>query len=114
MIRRVRPAPAGRDQYGDPQATTAAAVELDGAFVAPRTSSDIVDVGRDGVAVGLTLYWPGCDGDVDLKSTDLIDVAEGTPNDGRYQIIGEVASWTFHLGSGRHAGITAALERAAG
>lgn len=105
MIERVRQIPAGIDEYGDPTSVTTVRVELPGAFVAPRESSDLSDRGRAGVIVGLTLYTPA---GTDIRHTDRFDV------DGiLYEVDGEGAVWD-HPFSGWRPGVTAALRRVDG
>lgn len=109
-ISRVRPSPGGYDANGDPIPGTPTITTIDGAFVAPRTSSDVHDLGRLGVIVGLTLFVPY---DTDLVATDKILVAEGNANDGTYEIEGQPGDW-LHPMTGWQAGQTMALRRAVG
>ena len=137
-ILRRRENPAGYDNDGDPVAGTVAYAELGGAFLAPRdaavaAASEVLDTGRQGVVVGLTLYAPA---NTDLVHTDQIVVADATPlrdeagdwllneqgfplfaegveNGVLYDIDGEVALWE-HPMTGWRPGIVAALRRAAG
>lgn len=105
MISRVRAAPGGHDEYGDPIAGTSSSTELAGAFTAPREEPELNERGRAGVIVGLTLYGPQ---GTDLRYTDQVEV-DGV----LFDIEGEVGVWTNPL-TGWEAGIEAALRRAAG
>ena len=105
VIVRVRNAPGGVDEYGDPVAGTTDRTTLEGAFVAPRESTEIVNRGRAGVIVGLTLFAPY---DTDLVFTDQIEV-DGT----LYDIDGEPGKWRNPF-TDWEAGLQVALTRAAG
>ena len=93
------------DVYGDPAETPPTRTRLDGCAVAPRSSADVNDRGRQGVVVGLTLFAPY---GADIRHTDQLDV-DGV----LYDVDGEPGSWsnpfTFH-----EPGIEVALKRAAG
>jgi hypothetical protein len=102
---RVRSAPGGFDVYGDPVASAEARTTLEGCAVAPRSSDEHSDRGRQGVIVGLMLYAPY---GTDLLFTDQIEV-DGV----LYNIDGEVGSWKNPL-STWEAGVEVALSRAAG
>ena len=105
VIVRVRSAPGGVDEYGDPISGTDSRTTLTGAFVAPRESSEITNRGRAGVIVGLTLFAPY---DTDLTYTDQIEV------DGDlYDIEGEPGRWRNPF-TDWEAGMQVALVRAAG
>jgi hypothetical protein len=97
--------PGTVDAYGDQVAGHEALLELEGAFVAPRESSDLTDRGRVGVVVGLTLFAPRC---TDLRASDQVDVDGVT-----YDIDGDPGRWR-HPMTGWSAGMTAALTRAQG
>lgn len=105
MVVRVRSAPGGTDEYGDPVASTTSRTTLAEAFVAPRETSEIVNRGRAGVIVGLTLFAPY---DTDLVYTDQIEV-DGV----LYDIEGEPGRWR-NPHTDWEAGIQAALVRASG
>lgn len=108
MIVRVRPNPAGFDRYGDTQAVSERRDEIEGAFVAPRSSAafgDIEDRGREGVTQGLTLFAPAT---TDIAHTDQVEV-DGV----LYDIDGDVARWVNPF-TGWQPGVTVALVRAAG
>lgn len=106
-VARIRRSPGGRDAYGDPVTSTEAREVIDGAFVAPRTSSPVDQPGRDGVVVGLTLFAPL---DADVLRTDLFEV-DG--DEELWRVVGEIGRWEQPQ-TGWGAGLTAALERAAG
>ena len=105
VIVRVRSAPGGVDEYGDPVAGTESRTTLEGAFVAPRESGEIQNRGRAGVIVGLTLFAPY---DTDLAYSDQIEV-DGV----LYDIEGEPGRWRNPY-SGWEAGMQVALVRTAG
>lgn len=111
MISRVRAAPGGTDRYGDPIPGAETTTVIDGAFVAPRMSSDVDGPGRAGVTVGLTLFAPF---GTDLVTTDKILVEDDGANDGLYRIDGQPGDWSFRLGSNRPAGQVTALVRVDG
>lgn len=60
----------GTDPLGNPIPAVTQTFELDGASVAPVTSSDVDPRGRNGVIVGHNLYVP--DPDADVLRTDTI------------------------------------------
>lgn len=105
IVLRVRETPGGTDNYGDPIEGTTETVTLTGCGVAPRSSDDITDRGRQGVIVGLTLYAPH---GTDLRYSDRIEV-DGV----LYEVDGEAGSWKSPLSSWE-AGIEVALRRAQG
>lgn len=102
--------PGGHDAYGDPVDSTPTSFTVDGCAVAPRESSEVEDRGRHGVIVGLTLYAPA---DAGLASTDVVVIAAGDPNAGRWEIDGEPAVWVSPF-TGWAPGTVAALRRATG
>lgn len=111
-VSRVRTEPTGTDSYGEPIAGTSTTTEIDGAFVAPRTSSELVAAGRDGVIIGLTLFAPH---GTDLNpAIDEILVEDDGANDGLYRIDGQPGDWSFRLGSNAPAGQSTALVRVDG
>lgn len=104
-IVRVRSAPGGVDQYGDPTAGASTEVVLPDAFLAPRTSEELTANGRAGVIVGWTLFAPY---DTDLVFTDQVKV-DGV----LYQIEGEPGRWRNPF-TGWEPGLQAALTRVEG
>lgn len=92
------------DEYGDPSGSPEEET-LDGCIVAPRTSSDVDDRGRQGVVVGLSLFAPF---GTDITHTDQLRV-DGV----LYEIDGEPGRWKSPF-SGWEAGVEVALRRAAG
>lgn len=104
-VYRLRREGEPRDKYGDANDTEPARTTIDGAFVAPRTSGDVDDRGRDGVIVGLNLYAPH---GTDLIHTDQVEV-DGTV----YDLDGDPGQWK-HPHTGWEAGMEVALKRAAG
>lgn len=105
VIVRVRSTPGGTNQYGDPIASTVARTTIEGAFVAPRESSDIDGGGRTGVLIGLTLFAPYGS---DLRDTDDIEV-DGV----LFTIEGDVGQWRNPFTSWE-AGASVALKRVEG
>lgn len=103
VVRLRRTAPT-TDRYGDPAPGAPARVTLVGATIAPRTSADIDDRGRQGVIEGLTLYAPH---GTDLIHTDQVEVDGVT-----YDIDGDPGQWKHP--NGWTAGMEVALKRAVG
>lgn len=101
----VRVRSAGVDSLGDPISGDPDRLTLDGAFTAPRSSSDIDDRGRAGVIVGWSLFAPY---GTDLLHTDQVEV-DGV----LYDVDGEIGQWRNPL-TGWNAGSETALKRAAG
>lgn len=95
---------AGEDSYGNATYTTTATT-VDDVPVAPRTSGDVTENGRDGQVIGLTIYPSS---DVDIQADDVIGVRGGT-----YRIVGDPADWRSPW-SGWDPGYAVDLERAEG
>lgn len=102
-VTRLRP--AGIDAYGDPVAGAPGELDIAGCALAPRSSSDATDQGRQGVIAGMTLYAPA---GADIEATDQI-VARGST----WEIEGEVGDWHNPL-TGSQPGLEVALKRVAG
>lgn len=102
---RVRRVESGADALGDPTDVTETRTTISGCAVAPRSTSDIVDRGRQGVIVGLSLYAPA---GTTVDHTDLFEV-DGT----LFEVDGEGGNWESPF-SGWRAGVEIALKRAAG
>lgn len=100
----VRVRGADPDAYGDPVGDPDED-ELDGCSVAPRTSTDIADRGRQGVVIGLTLLAP--------FGTDIIHTDQLKVDGVLYDIDGDPGSWKNPF-TGWEAGIEVALTRATG
>lgn len=109
-VTRLREAPGDLDEYGDPAPGTTTETVLDGAGVAPRSSEDITNRGRQGVIVGLSLYAPF---GVDVVYTDRFRVEGLGSLDGTYEVDGEAGQWKSPLSSWE-AGTETALRRAQG
>jgi hypothetical protein len=110
-VTRVRP--AGRDRYGDP-IDGESELDLPGAFVAPRTSSDASDHGRNGAVIGLALYAPtGTDADRLIREGELVRTDMVRDGSTLYDIDGEVEFWTSPFGSSAD-GVEVALRRGEG
>lgn len=110
---RVRRAPGGFDDYGDPVSSSETRVTMEGCIVAPRSSvavgtsasTEASSRGRQGVIVGLTMFAPY---GTDIVHTDQIEV------DGElFEVEGEVGAWKSPF-SEWEAGLEVALRRAAG
>jgi hypothetical protein len=101
----VRVRPLGYDDNGDPIEGEASRLTIDGCAVAPRSSSDITDRGRQGVIVGLSLFAPY---GADITHGDRVEV-DGVP----YEVDGEAGSWKNPF-TEWEAGVEVALRRAAG
>ena len=92
------------DEYGDPDGEPEED-DLEGCTVAPRSSTEVDERGRQGVVVGLTLYAPY---GTDIVHTDQLQV-DGV----LYDIDGEPGLWKNPF-TGWEAGIEVALVRAEG
>lgn len=101
----VRIRPPAIDEYGDPVTGDPGRLTIDGATVAPRSSTDITDRGRYGVIVGLSLFAPY---DTDIGHGDQVEV-DGV----LYDVDGEAGPWKSPF-TEWEAGIEVALRRAAG
>lgn len=104
-VYRIRKDPGSIDEYGDPVSSTETRVLLEGAGVAPRSSEDITDQGRQGVIVGLSLYLP--------FGTDFLHTDQAEVDGVVYDVEGEPGSWKSPLTSWE-AGMEIALRRAVG
>jgi len=97
------------DEYGDPvhapDAEPDSTHEIPGA-IAPATSSDVSELGRFGVVIGLELYCT--DVDADLVRTDVIEYRGE-----RWEIEGEVGEWRSPFGDLAQ-GLSCALKRGQG
>jgi hypothetical protein len=102
-VTRLRP--AGTDAYGDPIAEAPGELDIAGCALAPRSSSDVTDQGRQGVIAGMTLFAPA---GADIEATDQI-VARGAT----WTIEGEVGDWR-NPHTGAQPGLEVALKRVAG
>ncbi len=109
-VTRIRMDPGGIDVYGDPVDSDADEEALAGCGVAPRSTSDIDDRGRQGVIVGLSLYTPY---GADVLYTDQFRVEGLGSLDGTYEVDGEAGQWKSPLSSWE-AGTEIALKRAQG
>lgn len=104
-VTRVRQTPGGTDADGDPIEGTETRSTIEGCAVAPRSTADITDRGRQGVLVGLTLYLPF---GTDVDHRDRFEV------DGSlFDVDGIGGSWSSPF-SGWQAGVEVALKRASG
>lgn len=101
----VRVRPLGYDDNGDPIEGDPDRLDLEGCTVAPRSSGDIADRGRQGVIGGLSLYAPY---GVDIVHTDLVEV-DGV----LYEVDGDPGPWKSPF-TEWEAGVEIALKRAAG
>lgn len=101
----VRIRPLGFDDYGDPVEGDPNRLTLDNCAVAPRSSSDITERGRQGVIVGLSLFAPYGS---DVIHSDLLEV-DGV----LYEVDGEAGPWKSPF-TEWEAGLEIALRRAAG
>lgn len=95
------------DRYGNTVRdwSNADRLEIAGCGVAPRTSTEESDMGREGVIVGVSVYAPP---GADIGPHDRIE-ARGTV----WEVVGEVADWRNPY-TGWHAGIVAHLRRVDG
>lgn len=100
----------GLDENGDPVDDEPTTHTIANCAVAPRLASEVEERGRQGSVVGLTLYAPPGS---DLLHTDIIIIASGDPNPGRYAVEGEAGQWKSPF-SGHDFGFEVALRRAEG
>lgn len=99
----------GRDAMGDSIDDEPAEHDVEDCAIAPRSSSDVLDRGREGVIVGLTVYAPA---GADVKHTDQIRIA-AEPHAGLYDVDGEIGTWESPF-TGKVAGVEFAIRRAEG
>lgn len=97
----------GKDQYGDPIPGTTTRIDIPLCAVAPRTSTEPTERGRQGVIVGKSVYLPDNASTIPLF-TDQLEIAGVL-----YDIEGEPGDWTNPL-TGWHPGSEIAIRRAAG
>jgi hypothetical protein len=81
----LRESPGGFDAYGDPITSTTTRIDVDDCLVAPRTSTEPTERGREGVVTGWQVIAP--DGTSALY-TDGIEIRGVT-----CRIEGEVGNW---------------------
>ena len=101
----VRQSPGGFDAYGDPIPGTEARTTVSGCAIAPRTSTESTERGRQGVVVGLTVYLPAGSG---VMHTDQLEIAGVL-----HSIVGEPGEWINPF-DGSTPGVEVAVMRAAG
>ena len=101
----VRIRPPGVDEYGDPVDDDADRLTIEGASVAPRSTSDITERGRFGVIVGLSLFAP--------YGTDIVHGDQVEVDGVLYEVDGDAGPWKSPF-TQWEAGIEVALRRAAG
>lgn len=105
MITVVRTTPGGLDALGNPAESSTSRHQIPG-VLAPRTSDDVEGPGRSGVVVGLELFCP--DPDADLQHTDQVEYTGEL-----WDIDGDVGVWRSPYGDGAD-GLSCALKRGAG
>ena len=99
-------AQTGTDRYGKPEfGWPLPGAEVGGCAVAPRTSTEPVEVGRQSVITGLTVYMPSW---VTLSPYDRLIVRGVT-----YRVEGEPGEWRSPF-SGWEPGIEVAVTRVEG
>ena len=98
---------SGTDAYGDPVTGTTTRIDIPLCAVAPRTSTEPTERGRQGVIVGKTVYLPDDAPAVPLF-TDQLEIAGVL-----YNIEGEPGEWVNPL-TGWKPGTEVAIKRAAG
>ena len=99
-------AQTGTDRYGKPAYDwPGPGVEVTGCAVAPRTSAEPLEVGRQAVITGLTVYMPSW---VTVGPYDRLIVRGVT-----YRVEGEPGQWRTPY-TGRRPGIEVAVTRADG
>lgn len=105
-VTRLR-APLVTDRYGNLVRDWDSATRLDipGCGVAPRTSDEETEQGRQGVIVGIAVYAPP---GTDIVPSDRMEVRGEV-----YEVVGEVADWRSPF-TGWHPGIVVNLRRVEG
>lgn len=94
------------DRYGNEvPGPWAVSSVIDGCGMAPRSSSDVTDAGRQGVIVGFTLYAPH---DADIGPHDRVEV------DGdMFEVEGDIGRWASPF-TGWAPGLEVALRKVEG
>lgn len=105
-VSRIR-APLVGDRYGNQVRDwdNATRVDIPGCGVAPRTSGEETEQGRQGVIVGIAVYAPA---GTDIGPHDRLDVRGEV-----YEVDGEVADWRSPF-TGWQPGIVVNLRRVEG
>lgn len=67
----LRPGTPTTDRYGNPVAGADVRIDVEGCAVAPRQAGDATEQGRQGVIVGMTVYFPS---GTDVRATDRLEV----------------------------------------
>lgn len=96
--------PAGFDEYGDPMPGASQEINSVGCVVAPRTPTEVLERGRNGVIDGLTLYGPHT---LQVEAADLVEI-DGV----MWEVEGQPGRWATPAGVG--AGVEVPLRRALG
>lgn len=99
-ITRTRRSPGGYDRYGDPIESTADTIKIQVGAIAPGTSKEYAEHGRDGETIEHTLYFRRA---VDIADGDEIEVRGAT-----YKA--RVAEWRSPYGTGRRATVVEATR----
>ena len=89
-VTRIRTAPSGEDQYGEPLPGVPTRVVLPPALFAPTGSHEPVQAGTAAVLTSPSLYWPAQWPDV--EATDQLEVS-GTV----WDVEGNPAAWPLGL-----------------
>ena len=105
-VTRLR-APLVADRYGNlvPDWSNPDRLDIPDCGVAPRTSDEETEQGRQGVVVGIAVYAPP---DADILPSDRLEVRGSV-----YEVVGEVAVWRSPF-TGWHPGIVVNLRRVEG
>lgn len=95
----------GTDRYGKPVYGWPVGTEVAGAAIAPRSSEEPTEVGRQAVITGLTVYLP--------TGTTVTAYDRLTIRGAVYEVTGEPGDWRNPY-SGRRPGVELAVTRVAG
>jgi len=81
----LRPSAPGTDPYGDPLPSTTTRIDVPDCLVAPRTSTEPTERGREGIVIGWQIIAPA---GTDARYTDGIEIRGVT-----CKVEGEIADW---------------------
>ena len=99
-ILRTRRSPGGFDRYGDPIQSSSDTIRIQVAAIAPGSSREYAEHGRDGETIEHTLYFRRA---VDISDGDEIEVRGRT-----YKA--RIAEWVSPYGTGRRATVVEATR----
>lgn len=101
--------PGGHNKFGDPTPPVGAETTVPNCKVAPKTVDDVINRGREGQQVSLTLYAPS---GTRVPHDAKVRITE-SPYAGTYTVTGEPEVWVWPF-SLDEAGVAIPLQRSAG